>query len=178
MDTLYVANATARNHHLHYRIPEVEKLFDQTIPAGQQWQIPEAHRNEDAISAIIAELVRYGATKREDVDRNPKFSGLIYGFAPISVDAIRQGFEDVEQAAIDRALEERTRGVIAADEQVARLAQEAGTGVGAVELTVTEEPTQGGDNSDLQKNVIQVQREGQPKSERSKAVAARAAAKK
>lgn len=174
MDTLYIANATTRNHHFHYRIPEVERLFDQEILAGQQWQIPPVHRSPDAIAAIVGELERSGAIPRAQVGRDKKFSGIIYDHKPVSVESIRQGFEDVEQSAIDRALEERTRSVVAADDGVARLAQEAGTGVGSVELEVVEEMKPGQDASEQQRNLIQVQREGRPVSNRSKEKAARA----
>lgn len=174
MDTLYIANATTRNHHFHYRIPEIERLFDQEILPGQQWQIPEVHRSPDAIAAIIGELERSGAIPRNMVGRNKKFSGIIYDSKPVSVESIRQGFEDVEQAAIDRALEERTKSVVAADDGVTKLAQEAGTGVGSVELEVIQEMKPGEDMADQQKNLIQVQREGRPVSNRSKEKAARA----
>lgn len=174
MDTLYIANATTRNHHFHYRIPEIERLFDQEIGAGQQWQLPKEHRGPDAIEAVISELQRYGAVPRSEVGRDKKFSGIIFDHKPISIEAIRQGFEDVEQAAIDRALEERKKSVVAADDGVARLAQEAGTGVGSVELEVIEEMKPGADMSDQQRNLIQVQREGRPVSKRSQEKAARA----
>ena len=177
MQTLYIANATSRNHHFHYRVPEVSRLFDQEIPAGQQWQIPEVHRSPEAIAAIVDELVRYGAIPRSSVGRDKKFSGIIFADKPISIEAIREGFEDVEQAAIDRALEERTKSVIAADDGVARLAQEAGTGVGSVELEVVEEMKPGQDTKDQQRNLIQVQREGRPVSKRSQEKAARASAR-
>lgn len=177
MDTLYIANATTRNFHFHYRIPEVERLFDREIGPGQQWEIPEVHRTPDAIDAIVRELERAGAVPRATVGRDKKFSGIIFSGKEISVDAIRQGFEDVEQAAIDRALEERTRNVVAADEAVARLAQEAGTGVGSVELEVTEEMKPGSDPKDQQRNLIQVQRDGRPVSERSQKKAAQARAR-
>lgn len=174
MDTLYIANATTRNHHFHYRIPEVMRLFDREIPAGQQWEIPKDHRTPDAIAAIIGELERSGAIPRARVGRDKKFSGIIYDQKPVSIESIRQGFEDVEQAAIDKALEERTKSVVAADDGVARLAQEAGTGVGSVELEVVEEMKPGADMRQQQKNLIQVQREGRPVSKRSQEKAARA----
>jgi hypothetical protein len=174
MDTIYIANATTRNLDFHYRIPEVERLFNQEIPAGQQWEIPEKHREPDAIAAIIGELSRMGAVPRAEVGRNKKFSGVIYDHKPISVDSIRQGFSHVEEAAIAKALDERTKSVIAADDQVARLAQEAGTGVGSVELEVVEEMKPGQDMSEQQRNLIQVQRDGRPVSKRSQEKAARA----
>lgn len=174
METLYIANATTRNHHFHYRIPEIERLFDKEIPPGQQWEIPQVHRTPDAIAAIVGELERSGAIPRAQVGRDKKFSGIIYDFKPVSIESIRQGFADVEQAAIDKALEERTKSVIAADDGVAKLAQEAGTGVGSVELEVVEEIKPGQDASDQQRNLIQVQREGRPVSKRSQEKAARA----
>jgi hypothetical protein len=173
-DTLYIANATTRNLDFHYRIPEVERLFNQEIPAGQQWQLPESHRGPEAIAAVIGELERFGAIPRAQVGRNKKFSGIIFDHKPVSIDSIRQGFADVEQAAIDKALEERTKSVIAADDGVAKLAQEAGTGVGSVELEVIQEMKPGDDMSEQQRNLIQVAREGRPVSKRSQEKAARA----
>lgn len=174
MDTLYIANATTRIFHFHYRLPEIERLFDEVIGPGQQCQIRERHRGPEEIAAIRAELDRFGAIPRAEVGRNKKFSGVIYDDKPVSIDNIRRGFEDVEQAAIDRALEERTKSVIAADDQVTKLAQEAGTGVGSVSLEVIEEMKPGENSDDQQRNLIQVQREGRPMSERSKKAAARA----
>lgn len=177
MDTLYIANATPRQFHFHYRIPEIEKLQDRLIPPGQQWQLPEQHRGPDAIASIIAELTRFGAVPRAEVGRNKNFAGIIFDSKPVSIENIRKGFEDVEQAAIDKALEARTIGVVAMDDAVARLAQEAGTGAGSVELEVIEDVKPGESTDNQQRNLIQVQREGRPVSTRSQKKAAQATAR-
>lgn len=177
MKTLFIANATTRNHHLHYRVPEVPKLFDQTIPAGTQWQLPPQHRGPEDIAYVIKQLDAYGAVARDSIKREAgkRFSGLIYSEKPISEEAMRNGFSEDEQSAIDRALEEHQRGAIAADDQVARLAQEAGTGVGSLEVEISEQGKPGDSQKDLNKSLIQVQREGRPVSSRSRTQANRAA---
>lgn len=177
MKTLYIANATTRNHHLHYRVPEVMKLFDQSIPAGTQWQLPPQHRGPEDIAYVIKQLESHGAVARDAIKREEgkRFSGLIYSEKPISEEAMRNGFSEDEQSAIDCALQEHQRGAISADDKVAKLAQEAGTGVGSLEVEITEQGKPGDNPSDLNKSLIQVQRPDRPVSNRSRTQANRAA---
>lgn len=169
MKTLYIANSTTRNHHLHYRLPEIDRLFDQLILAGTQWQLPENHRGADEIKYVIKQLDAYGAVSRDAIKREDgkRFAGLIYSDRPISEEAMRNGFSEDEQSAIDRALEEHQRGAISADDKVAKLAQEAGTGVGSLELQILEQGKPGDDPKELNNSLIQVERPGRPMSERS-----------
>lgn len=169
MKTLYIANATTRNHHLHYRITEDMKLYERLIPAGTQFELPERHRSPEDIAYVIKQLAGCGAVDRSDIKREEgkRFSGLIYSDRPISEDAMRNGFSEEEQSAIDAALQEHTLGATRADEMVARLAQEAGTGVGSLEVEIQEQGGPGTNPKDLNKSLIQVRRPGRQVSERS-----------
>jgi hypothetical protein len=174
MDSLYIVNATPRIHHLHYRITEDVRVFDAKISPGGQFKIPDKHCSPEDLKHIINQITVYGAKTREEVGRDKDFSGIIYGHKPISIESIRQGLAEVDELAIERAIDLRTKNAISADAKVAALAQEAGTGVGSLEVEFAEQATPGGDNENLQRQTIQVQREGQPKSERSRATANKA----
>ena len=169
MPTLYIANATPRDHHLHYRIPGDPRVYERLIAKGTQFKIP--HEGQGPVEAIIKQLSTYGARPRDAVGRDPEFNGLIYDYKPISVENIRAGLSAVDEIAIEKAHSERVRNVISGDDQVARLAQEAGTGVGSLEMTVLEQPNNGKARDDLQVNKIQVDK-GAPKSRRSRESAA------
>lgn len=169
MPNLYVANATPREHHLHYRVPGDPRVYERLIPKGTQFKVP--HEEPKQIEAIVKQLTTYGARTREDVGRDKLFNGIIYDSKPISVDNIRAGLNAVDEIAIDRAHEERLKNVVAGDNQVERLAQEAGTGVGSLEMTVLEQPNNGKARDELQVNKIQVDKGG-PKSKRSRESAA------
>jgi len=176
MKTLYIANATTRNHHLHYRVTEDMKLYERHIPPGTQFELPEQHRSPEDIAYVIKQIAGCGAVPRDQIKREEgkRFSGLIYSDKPISEDAMRNGFSEEEQSAIDTALEEHQLAAISSDDKVAKLAQEAGTGVGSLEVEITEQGKPGDDPSDLNKSLIQVTRPGRPVSERSQRQANRA----
>lgn len=165
MPTLYIANATPRDHHLHYRFMGESKVYDRMIPKGTQYKVP--HEDPAQVEAIVKQITTFGARTRTEVGRDKLFSGLIYDFKPISVENIRAGLDEVDELAIERAHTHRMRDVVAADAKVAELAQEAGTGVGSLELTVLEQPNNGKSKDDLQVNKIQVDK-GAPKSNRSR----------
>ncbi len=169
MPNLYVANATPRDHHLHYRIPGDSRVYERMIPKGTQFKVP--HDQPKQVEAIIKQLSTYGARTREDVGRDKLFNGIIYDYKPISIENIRAGLSAVDEIAIERAHEERLKNVVAGDNEVARLAQDAGTGVGSLELTVLEQPNNGKARDELQVNKIQVDK-GAPKSKRSRESAA------
>ncbi len=168
--SLFVANATSRRFHFNYRVPEVTRLFDTYIEPGHQYKVPQD--GPDEIKHIVHQLTQYGARPRSEiVDKD--FSGIIFDTKPISVESIRAGMSEVDEAAIQRALDERQKNVIAADHQVAKLAQEAGTGVGSLTLSVQEQAKPGDNPNDLQNTTVAVER-GQPKSARSAAEATKA----
>lgn len=165
MPTLYIANATPRDHHLHYRLKGEPRVYERLIPKGTQYKIP--HEQPAHVSEIVKQISTYGARTREDVGRDKAFSGIIYDYKPISIENIRAGLAAVDEIAIERAHEERLRNVISGDATVAKLAQEAGTGVGSLEIKVEELPNNGKSKKDLQVNKIQVDK-GEPKSKRAR----------
>jgi len=169
MKTLFIANATTRNHHLHYRVLEQTKLFEKLIPSGTQFELPEQHRSPEDIAHVIKQLSGCGAVHRDSIKREEgkRFSGLIFSERPISEESIRNGFTEDEQSAVDAALDEHQRAAISSDDKVAKLAQEAGTGVGSLEVEIKEEGKPGVSPKDLNASLIQVQRPDRPVSERS-----------
>jgi hypothetical protein len=177
MKTLFIANATTRDHHLHYRVTEQVRLFERVITSGTQFELPPQHRSPEDIAHVIMQLQACGAVHRDAIKREEgkRFSGLIYAERPISEESIRNGFTEDEQSAVDAALDEHQRAAISADDKVAKLAQEAGTGVGSLEVEIKEEGKPGANPQDLNSSLIQVQREGRPVSERSKRQANKAA---
>jgi hypothetical protein len=177
MKTLFIANATTRNHHLHYRVPEQTRVYEQVIQAGGQIQIPPNHRDQDTIVHIVMQIEGCGAVHRSKIQREDgkKFSGLVFDEKPISEESIRNGFTEEEQSAIEAALTEHQKAAISSDDKVAKLAQEAGTGVGSLEVEIAQQPKPGEvGREELTKSLIQVQREGRPVSERSRQQANRA----
>ena len=156
--SLYVCNATPRPHHLNYRLPGDERVYDRIIPAGTQYKIP--HEAPEQETAVIKQLVAYGAVKPAKVHGDRHFSGLIYSEKVIPLEDIRAGLSEIDSNAIARALEHRTAAALGGDAVAAKEAQAAGATASNFEVAVVEQPRPGVDTQDLQKSTIQVNREG------------------
>jgi len=155
---LYIANASPRNHHLHYRIPENDRVFDRLIAAGSQVKLTYG---QDATDHIINQLRPYGLISVKEIGRNKEFSGLCFSIdKPVDVEAIRNGLDEVDQIAIANALEVRKNGAIAADDAMEKVARQGGAQVNSVEIEVTEQ-SKGPSDTDAKFNqTIAVEREG------------------
>lgn len=160
MPHIYIANATPRNHHLHWRLPEKNRMFDRSIGAGQQARLEL--ETTDEVNALLAQVGQYGAVSLESIGRNPDFSGLIFSTRdkPIDIDAIRQGFDLTDEHAVERALEARKLGAMAADLRQGELAQQAGVTMAGSEVTVQEESRGPHDMADKMTQTVEVVREG------------------
>ena len=156
--SMYVCNATPRQHHLNYRIPGDERVYERIISPGTQYKVP--HEEPQQESAIIKQLESYGAVKPSKVNGDRHFSGLIFSEKVIPLDAIRAGLSEIDSNAIARALEHRTAAALGGDAVAAKEAQAAGATASNFEVAVVEQPRPGVDTQDLQKSTIQVNREG------------------
>lgn len=155
---LYIANASPRPHHLHYRIPENDRLFAREIPAGGQIVL---NHEQDAVDHILKQLTPYGTVAAKDIGRNKDFSGLCYAIGkPVDIDAIKAGLDAVDQTAIDRALEVRKNGAIAADQAMEDVARQGGARLNGVEVEVIEQAKGPNDTDPKFEQRIAVEREG------------------
>lgn len=160
---LYVCNATTRPFEMHYRLPAKEgrdplKIYMNPIPAGGQIKLENEKADTDH---IVKQLTTYGARTSDEASRDKSFSGIIYSTArPINHEAIMSGLDTVDQLAIDRAQAHRTTNAIAADDAIARAAQERGEKVSGLEVDVQEQPRPGVSARDLKSQKIKVEREG------------------
>lgn len=161
---LYICNATQREFHLHYRLPQKDgrdalKVYDQVIRAGGQ--IKAGHEDELDVKHIIKQISTYGARTSDEAARDKDFSGIIYSTAkPVNVDAIKAGLELMDELAIERAQFHRTTNAIASDDAIARDAQQRGESVSNLEIEVIEQSRPGIHREDLKSQKIEVQREG------------------
>lgn len=169
---LFIANATKRKFHLHYRLPGVERIFDVLIDAGRQWQVHEAHNEVDQIDAIVKQISAYGAVPVSMIN-SKGFTGIAYSTdKPISFEAIEAGLSQVDQLAIDTALKNIQQRAVAADVEIAQIAKDAGATASGLEIEISEQSQPGKSSNDLTKTKIDVQREGAP--ERKKGARSRA----
>ncbi len=169
---LFIANATKRKFHLHYRLPGMERIFDVLIDAGQQWRVHDAHSDQDLVEAIIKQIEAYGAKPVSKIE-SKGFTGIAYSTdKPISFEAIEAGLSQVDQLAIETAFKNIQQRAVAADREVAQIAKDAGAEASGLEIEINQQAQPGTSASDLTKTKIDVQREGAP--ERKKGARARA----
>ena len=162
--SLYICNATTRDHHLHYRLPPKDgrdpvQTYTQVIRAGSQIEAP--HKDTEDVKAIIRQIAIYGARTSDEAARAKDFSGIIYSTTkPVSVDSITAGLQHVDELAIERAQLHRTTNAVASDDLIARDAQDRGEQVSNLEIEVIEQARPGVHRADLKRQTIEVQREG------------------
>lgn len=164
--SLFVCNATPRDHHLNYRLPGDERVYDRIIKAGTQFKV--LHEDPDQESAIVKQLESYGAVPVSRVN-DKHFSGLIFSSKAIQLDDIRNGLMQIDQNAIQRALDHRTAAAVGSDANLAKTAQEVGATGSSFEVSITEQARAGVATEDLQKNTIEVVREGGTKAAKKRA---------
>lgn len=73
---LYIANATMQDRVANFRVPEVTKTVQLTIPRGRQVRVPKDLTKQD-IDSIQAQLARYGAIELADVGTKKPANGTI-----------------------------------------------------------------------------------------------------
>ena len=173
--SLYICNATTRDHHLHYRLPAKDgrdpvQTYTQVIRAGSQIKSP--HEDPLDVKAIIRQIEIYGARTSDEATAKKDFSGIIYSTTrPVNVEAIQAGLATVDEIAIERAQHHRTTNAMASDDLIARDAQERGEQVSGLEVEVIEQARPGVHVSDLKRQKIEVKREGsKPSTKRTQTV--------
>lgn len=155
---LYIANTTPRIHHLHYRIPEGPRVLDRSISPGSQVKLSHS---ADEVDYIIRQLSPYGLIPVKEIGRNKDFSGLCYTIdKPVDVDAIRNGLDETDTAAIEKALEMRKANAIAADDAMEKVSRQGGAQINNLEIEVTEQAKGPDDNAPKFAQTIGVEREG------------------
>ena len=112
---LFIANATRQNFHFVYRVPESNKLREQTIPIGGQVRIA-GDLNQHEIEAIIGQHRKYGLVPVQEVDRTKAFVGLCYSIDKlISVDKLGRAMSHNNDVLVARGKEIRQHAAVASN---------------------------------------------------------------
>lgn len=137
---LYIANCSAQNHVLNYRLKESPKIWTQPVTAGSQVLIGSADLMSDQIDAIVEQLSQYGMVGVEDVKNSKRHIPLVYSVGkPVSGDIIRLAIFRNGGVLTERGVEARKAAAIATDKSLETFAQEAGLpAVDALSVSVEE----------------------------------------
>ena len=115
---LFIANPTKQNNHLHYRVPEIQRLLDEVVPAGGQIQIAQ-HLNptKAQLDGILNQLESSGCVPANAINRaKDKRFILVYQWdKPVDVDKIAIAIEKNDyllQEISDKQFKETAEGTI------------------------------------------------------------------
>lgn len=116
--SLFIANPTKQNNHLYYRVPEIQRVLEEIIPAGGQIQIAK-HLNPTKVQLdeILRQLEAAGAVPANAINRaKDKRFILVYQWdKPIDVDKIATALEKNDhllQNISDEQFKETAEGTI------------------------------------------------------------------
>jgi len=164
---LFIANTTKHIQQFGYRIPEFARLFEQRIGIGEQIVIYQDASKEilEGILAQHTDSPKPFCISADEALRHKGFVGLIYSFdKPVSATAIEGTFETNDSALIEQSAEQRKEAAAAHSQQIEQNAEEIGSGIKAVEMSIVEESAKGSQESDAQINeTIQVAVKGKKK---------------
>lgn len=113
--TIWIANTTRQNMQLNVRLPEMGRVYIRNISSGKQDAITDLSPSQE--DQFIRHLMIYGGMTRKDLHGKSKgFSGIAYATdKPFNMDEFHYGFEEVLDAAEDRAVTEAVKSALAAD---------------------------------------------------------------
>jgi len=132
---MYIANCTPQVQDFHYRLPENAKLLKQTIPLGQQIQIPGDLTQFD-IDAIIEQHSRYGMVRVGEIDRTKAFIGVCYDIdRKVDMDRVRNAIEHNYEVLEERGKIIRQEAAVAVNNSIE---EQTGGGLNALEARIEE----------------------------------------
>lgn len=143
MATLYVTNNTRQHHQFTYRVPESDKLHEQTIPAGQQVAVVR-DAGLETIEFIVKHNRKYGLREANEAKNLRAFAPLTYTVdKPTTADRILETFESNDNALNDSAEQRREDQAAVIAEGIQSTMREHGVDVPRTEVTIVED-TKGG----------------------------------
>lgn len=146
---LYVANTTKQDHDFVYRVPEIERLFQQPVPSGGQILVYKDD-SSPVINAIIKQHERYGLVNIAEIDRRKPFIGLCYSVdKEIPVSKIMYAAEHNDDVLAADGLQHRKESAAALSENINRSTSGSlrGLEVQVVEAKRPGDTTQGFDST-------------------------------
>ena len=115
---LFIANPTKQNNHLYYRVPEIQRVLEEVVPAGGQIQIAK-HLNPTKVQLeeVLSQLEKNGCVSATSINRaKDKRFVLVYQWdKPIDVDKIATAIEKNDhllQEISDEQFKETAEGAI------------------------------------------------------------------
>ncbi len=153
---VYVANTTRQVQDFTWRAIGAKSVRKIAIDVGTQQMLPGEWNSED-IAYLEEQHRRYGLVRADEIDRTRDFIGLCFSVdKPIAVDKIRHALTINEAVLMERGKVLRQQAAVAVSNHIEQHAP--GAGLTALEMTVVEEPKDGGTPSISEG--IRVSREG------------------
>lgn len=136
---LYIANTSEQDHIFHWREPESDRIFNDTVPAGSQVKVL-SNKPEDVVKSVIDHHARYGL---KSVAEAPKEKDnkvpLVYSIdKPISQDVygiVQEVNDDINFKQVQLGKEKMAYSFAKGIERDSEINQ----GVKEVELEIVEE---------------------------------------
>jgi len=137
---LYIANTTKQDHDFVYRVPEIDRMFHQPVPSGQQVLVYKEMSTSD-VDAIIKQHAQYGLTRVDEIDRRKPFIGMCYSIdKQIPVSKIMYAAEHNDDVLAEQGLEGRKEAAAALSDKLNR---ESGGSLVDLEVQVIEDKKKG-----------------------------------
>lgn len=116
---LWIANCTKQNKEISYRLPEVRRLFELKVNAGQQAPLPQEDLSKLQVDYFINQLRHYGLRDANTVKNVREHVGLIYSIdKPVDmnrVSQVRDRNDEILTEVVDEGLKQ---SLLAADQTV------------------------------------------------------------
>lgn len=139
---VYVANTTRQVQDFVWRAIGQKAPRKISIDVGTQQALPGDWNTED-VAYLEEQHRRYGMVRVDEIDRTRDFVGLCFSIdKPIPVDKIRTALTINEQVLMARGVELRKQAAIAVSNAITE--NNPGSGLTALELSVQEQPKDGG----------------------------------
>lgn len=116
---LWIANCTKQNKEVPYRLPEVRRIFELKISAGQQACLPHEDLSKTQIDYFINQLKHYGLRDANTVKNVREHVGLIYSIdKPVDMNRVAKVRERNDEIMTDVVDESLKQSLLAADHSV------------------------------------------------------------
>jgi hypothetical protein len=152
---LFIANTTKHNQELLYRVPEMNRVFQQKIKPGEQVLIYQ-DSPKDVLEYILwqhTNTPKPFCIPEDEAAKHKGFVGLIYSFdKPIRSDKIEGQFEKNDEALVEEGAELRKQSAAAMSQTIDGQAAEMGANVSDFEMSVTEQSRKGSHGESKQLN--------------------------
>lgn len=114
MPKVYIANVTAQNHEINFRLPESRKPLSLKITMGQQRLVGDLSPPE--IEAMVEQLGPYGLVELGQDGKREKISYLYNVHAPVPASAIQKVYDRNRGLLREEGTKRRQESAVAAND--------------------------------------------------------------